>query len=360
MATFREGKVTETLDQTPSLERVLVEIDGGVVEALAYTAMTGPVRTGDHVVVNTTGVELGLGTGGVVFVLWNLDGPGPKPRTEGHIVKLRYTPWQMNVMAAEAPESPDHETMVSAVELEGTPVVACSLHSQVPAVAAGIKATAPDARIGYLMTDAGALPLVFSKLVSLLRDAALIDVTCTSGHSFGGDLESVNVFGGMLALRHAAHCDAIVVAMGPGSVGTGTPFGYSGIEQGQALDAATALGGRAIAALRISFDDRRERHQGISHHTLTALKVAARERCIVAVPKLEPSRSRTIETQLRDSGICDIHETRVADGRAGVGLLEQKQLRPTSMGRTMAEAPELWLAAASAGAIAGETLADHG
>lgn len=360
MATFRQGKVTDVLDDSASVQRVKVDLEDGALEAVVYPEMTGAVQAGDHVVVNTTGVELGLGTGGVGFVLWNLDGPGPRPATEGHIVKLRYTPWQLNVLAAEAPESPHHEVMVEAVELAGTPVVACSLHSQLSAVAAGIKAAAPDARVGYLMTDGGALPLAFSKLVPRLLQARLLDVTCTAGHAFGGDLESVNVFGGMLALRHAESCDAIVVAMGPGSVGTGTPFGYSGLEQGQVLDAATALGGRAIAALRISFDDARERHRGISHHTLTALQVAARERCVIAVPKLDPAGARVIEEQLRSSGVCDLHETRVVDGRPGLRLLEDSELSPTSMGRSMADAPELWMAAAAAGAVAGEALGDDG
>ncbi len=360
MASFRRGKITDILEQTPSMQRVRVDLGPETVEAIVYTGMAGRVRTGHVVIVNTTGIELALGTGGVGFVLWDLDGEDPPSAGDGHIVKLRYTPWQMNVLAAEAPESEHHEAMVEAVELAGAPVVACSLHSQVPAVAAGIKSVVPEARVGYLMTDGGALPLVFSKLVPQLRDAGLIDVTCTAGHSFGGDLESVNVFGGLLALRHAAACDAVVVAMGPGSVGTGTPFGYSGIEQGQVLDAATALGGRAIAVLRISFDDPRERHRGISHHSLTALGVAAREKCTIAVPKLTPERSQAIGRQLRGSGLCEMHDTHVRDGRPGLWLLEEKQIRPTSMGRHMADAPELWMAAAAGGVLAGEVLSDEG
>ena len=360
MATFRQGKVSEFLDVTPSVQRVMVELEGGPIEAVSYPHMTGALQEGDHVVVNTTGIDLGLGTGGVGFVLWNLDGPAPDTDNEGHIVKLRYTPWQMNVLAAEAPESPHHETMVEAVDLDGTPVVACGLHSQLPAVAAGIKSQAPQAKVGYLMTDAGALPLDFSRTVPQLRDAGLVDATCTSGHAFGGELESVNVFGGMLALRHAADCDVIVAGMGPGSVGTGTPFGYSALEQGQLLDAASALGGRAIAALRVSFHDKRERHEGISHHTLTALKVAARERCTIAVPKLDPQGARTIEAQLRDSGVCDVHATSIADGRPAVQLLLEREIHPTSMGRRMIDAPELWLAAGAAGVIAGRLLTEHG
>ena len=50
--------------------------------AYALTQLTGPVAVGDRVVVNTTAVELGLGTGGWHVVHWNLDRdawsePGP-------------------------------------------------------------------------------------------------------------------------------------------------------------------------------------------------------------------------------------------------------------------------------------------
>ena len=135
------------------------------------------------------------------------------------------------------------------------PVVACGLHSQIAGVAAGIKAAEPEARVGYLMTDGGALPLAWSRLVSALRGAGLMDSTCTSGHAFGGDLEAVNIFSGLAALRHAAAADVAIVSMGPGVVGTATALGFSGIEQGQVLDAAFALRGRGYACLRISFSD---------------------------------------------------------------------------------------------------------
>ena len=42
--------------------------------------------------------------------------------------------------------------------------------------------------------------------------------------------------------------------------------------------AASALGGVAIACLRVSFADGRDRHVGLSHHSATALRIAARDR----------------------------------------------------------------------------------
>jgi hypothetical protein len=128
------------------------------------------------------------------------------------------------------------------------------------------------------------------------------------------------------------------------------------MEQGQVLDAATALKGRAVAALRISFADRRARHVGVSHHTVTALMVAARESCLIAVPELPEDRMAQVEAQLAAAGLAKRHELRVHDGGPGLRLLGSKGIRPSSMGRTAEEAPELFVAAAAAGALAASLL----
>src|SRR4029079_8733805 len=119
----------------------------------------------------------------------------------------------------------------------GLPVVATPLHSQLPAVAPGIRSVRPDARIAYVMTDGAALPLAMSDLVATLRDRGLVDTTITCGHVLGGDHESVNVYSALMIARHGAGADVAVVAMGPGIVGTGTALGFTGIEVGTVLDA---------------------------------------------------------------------------------------------------------------------------
>ena len=356
MASFAEAVVLEILERRPDLVRLRASVDDEEIEAAAFPNMLGPLETGDRVVLNTTGITLGLGTGGTAFVLWNLDRPHEADAGAGHIVKLRYTPWQTNVMAAEAPESPHHELLVDAESIDGVPVVACGLHSQIAAVTAGIKQQAPGANVGYLMTDGAALPLRWSRLVTQLEDARLVDATASAGHAFGGDLEAVNVFSGLVALHHAGRCDALVVAMGPGVVGTGTTLGHTALEQGQILDAVTALGGRAIACLRVSFADSRERQRGISHHTLTSLRVAARERCTVVLPDLDEDLD-LLRRQLRETDLDQKHEIVVRDGRGGVAFMTERGIRPTSMGREVAETPELFLAAAAAGRLAGEHVA---
>src|SRR4029078_13443465 len=94
--------------------------------------------------------------------------------------------------------------------------------------------------------------------------------TLTTGQSFGGDLETVTVHTGLLAARHVLGADIAVVAQGPGNLGTGTPWGFSGVALGEAVNAHATLGGRPVGSLRVSGGDARPRHRGVSHHSLTA------------------------------------------------------------------------------------------
>ena len=72
MPAFRSGRVERVLEERAGLQRVLVVIDGNIERAYVLTQLTGTGRLGDSVVVNTTAVDLGLGTGGWHVVHWNL------------------------------------------------------------------------------------------------------------------------------------------------------------------------------------------------------------------------------------------------------------------------------------------------
>ena len=128
MPSFRTATVDAVLAERAGLQRVTVDGE----RAYVLTELVGPVAVGDRVVVNTTAVELGLGTGGWHVVHWNLARDSWSHPGGGHVMKLRYTSLQADVGSAEE----DHGGLLAeADDLEGTPVVACGLHSQVPCVA---------------------------------------------------------------------------------------------------------------------------------------------------------------------------------------------------------------------------------
>ena len=355
MPSYRTGEVVALLEARAGLQRVEVDLGDGPERAYALTQLTGPVTLGDQVVVNTTAVELGLGTGGWHVVHWNLardhwSEPGP-----GHIIKGRYTSLQTDVGSTE-----EHlEALAEVDSIEGMPVVVAALHSQLPAAAAAFKDRAPDATLAYVMTDGAGLPLALSDLVASLRAAGLVDATVTCGHAFGGDFEAVSIFSALAVARHVAHADAAVVVMGPGIVGTNTRLGFSGMEVGPILDAVHALDGVAIACLRISFADRRDRHQGLSHHSATALRLAARERALVAVPDLPPDQAAHLRADFVAAGIDQRHELVQVDAPDALALFARYGFDIVSMGRPAAADPALFHAAAAAGALAARNITER-
>jgi len=348
MPSFRTGSVVRVLEERPGLQRVEVDLGDGAERAYVLTQLTGDVTLGDRVVVNTTAVELGLGTGGWHVVHWNLERESFRERGPGHIIKGRYTSLQADVGSTE-----EHLAELTDAEgIDGMPVVAAALHSQLPAVAAAFKHHAPDARLAYVMTDGAGLPLALSDLVAALTARGLVDATVTYGHAFGGDYEAVSIFSALAVARHVAKADAAVVAMGPGIVGTNTRLGFSGMEVGPILDAASALGGAPIACLRISFADPRERHRGLSHHSRTALRLACREPVEVAVPLLAGEQRDRVLAGLTDAEIARRHRLVEVESPDVLALFADYGLEIVSMGRPAADDPAMFLAGGAAGTLA--------
>jgi hypothetical protein len=352
MPSFRTGVVLRLLEERPGLQRVEVDLGDGPERAYGLPQLTGPVAAGDQVVVNTTAVELGLGTGGWHVIHWNLERRSWEERGPGHVLKARYTSLQTDVGVAEEAAA----ELAEVESVDGMPVVVAGLHSQLPAVACAFKAAAPKARLAYVMTDGAGLPLALSDLVASLRGRDLLDATVTCGHAFGGDHEAVSVFSALAVARHLAGADAAVVAMGPGVVGTGSRLGFSGLEVGPALDAATALGGTAIACLRASFADHRERHRGLSHHSATALRLACRSRVALALPALGGAEEARLRDDLAAAGLDDRHEVVAVETPDVLELFAGHGLEVTSMGRPAAADPVLFACGAAAGALAAARL----
>ena len=263
-------------------------VSGQTVRALAYPRLTGMPQPGDRVLLNTTALDLGLGTGGYALVVAIPDRLPADPVGPGHLVKARYTPLQACVLGADEQGSEFHEVLREADDLGGMPVVVADLHSALPAILAGYLAgrAGPPPRIAYVMLDGGALPAWFSRTCAELTEAGWLAGTITVGQAFGGDLEAVSLHSGLLAARHVLGAELAVVAQGPGNLGTGTRWGFSGVAAGEAVNAAAVLGGRPVGSLRISEADPRERHHGISHHSLTSYGRVALARADIVVPDL--------------------------------------------------------------------------
>ncbi|HET7722552.1 MAG TPA: DUF3866 family protein, partial [Acidimicrobiales bacterium] len=201
MPSFRTGVVLRQLEARRGLQRVEVDLGQGPERAYVLTELTGPVEAGDRVVVNTTAVELGLGTGGWHVVHWNLAREEWRQPGPGHVLKVRYTSLQADVGSTEeelasgdagTPDLPGAGP-ADLGDLGGMPVVAAGLHSHLPAIAAAFKDSAPEARLVYVMTDGAGLPLALSDLVAGLTERGLLDATITCGQAFGGDYEAVSV-----------------------------------------------------------------------------------------------------------------------------------------------------------------------
>lgn len=335
MPSFAERTVTEILAERRGLVRVRLD-DGS--RAYALTQLTGGVEPGHRVVVNTTAVDRGLGTGGWHVVHWNLTAPPFAQEGPGHLMKLRYTSLQVDAGAAEehGADVPD--------SLDATPVVVAGLHSQLPVVAAAVAAARPGTRVCYVMTDGGALPLALSDVVADLEDRSLLVGTVTAGHAFGGDLEALNVPSALVSARHRLGAEVIVVAMGPGVAGTGTRLGYTALEVAPALDAVAWLGGRPIACVRAGRADARPRHRGISHHTRTALDAVRSEVNVAVPPGLDPDPGR--------------HRWHLVDPDDPVALLAGFGLQVTTMGRGPDVDPLFFAASAAAGTLAARWVAD--
>jgi len=324
------------------------------VAALAYPELVGEPVAGDRVLLNTTAIALGLGTGGFAMVVAIPDRL-PADRDEpGHVVKARYTPLQATVLAVDEQDSPHHPVLAEADDIGGMPVVVADLHSALAPIIAGLRVDGRTPRVGYVMTDGGALPLGFSRAVSGLAEAGWLAATVTVGQAFGGDVEAVTLHTGLLAARLVLGADVAIVTQGPGNLGTGTRWGFSGVASGEAVNAAAVLGGRPVAALRISEADARPRHQGVSHHSLTALGRVALAPADIAVPNLDG----VFGDEVRRAAAMLSPPHRLVDVAVD-GLLEAVAAAPiavSTMGRSVDADAAYFVACAAAGRHAASLL----
>jgi hypothetical protein len=257
---LRRGTVSAVVERRDGLVRL--EVDGE--PCVAYPRLTGELAVGDDVLVNVQAVALGLGTGGFHVLYANLSrGLDLEPPPGAHVMTLPYAPVQAAVRFAE-------EDGPLAESLGGMPVVCCTLHSQLAPVCAALGGR----RVAYVQLAGGALPVSLSDTVPALKERGLLELAVAAAPCFDGDVQCMSVYSA-LAWCAGSGFDAVVCALGPGVAGTGTRLGHGGLSAADAANAARALGGSPVLAVRVSDADARDRHRGVSHHTRAAVELAS-------------------------------------------------------------------------------------
>lgn len=343
---LRRGLV---VDEDP----LTVEIDGERRPAWADEVLLGEMRKGDEVVVNVAALDLQLGSGGFDVVHVNLT-RGLDASGEGleHVIKLNYTSLQHPVAPAELPvRLMDSTGTKGAPEAGGRsmPVLILPLHGHLAPAAWAASQVSPGLKLGYVQTGGGALPGSFSRDVAQLRERDLLCGHVTAGAAYGGEHEALSVAGALDAAANSLDWDVALVGPGPGIIGSETRLGHGGMTALDNAHAALALGLPTLLSPRLSEADPRERHQGVSHHTLTVMELLLGG---VGVPL--PAGHPEAAAQLADAA-GDRHKLHAAQpdlaGYAATGLPSQV------MGRGIEDDQLFFAAPLAAGQVLGASAA---
>lgn len=323
-----------------------VEIGGERRPAWADKTLLGKMHEGDEVVVNVAALDLELGSGGFDVVHVNLTrGLESEGGADEHVIKLNYTSLQHPVDPVELPVR-----LVNAGSAKGAPerteaampVLVLPLHGHLAPAAWAAAEAWPDAKVGYVQTGGGALPGSLSRDVAELRERGLLCGHITAAPAYGGEYEAISVAGALDAAANKLGWDAVIAGPGPGIIGSDTRLGHGGIAALDTAHASLALGLSTLISPRLSSTDPRERHQPVSHHTLTVLELllGAVE---IPVPTNEPVPIAILATaagwrhRLREAPV-DLA------GYAATGLPAK------TMGRSLEQDPLFFAAALAAGA----------
>lgn len=332
---LRRGTVV-SVETRAAVSELTVDVAGERRPAIAYEEVTGAVMVGDDVVVNVAARDLGLGSGGFDIVHANLtrglEGGG---REGAHVMKLNYTSLQHAVEPVESEAEID--------DAAAKPVAVIALHGQLAPVTWAARQAAPQARIGFVQTWGGALPGMLSSTVRELRGRDLLAGHITAGQAFGGEFDAISVEGAIHAGLTDLGWDGVIAGPGPGILGSATALGHGGLAALQSAHAALSLGCRTVLVPRMSSGDPRPRHQGLSHHTATVLRLLLRP-VQVALPGAEASE------------LPGTHSARM--GEADLDGYRRSGLPAATMGRAIDQDELFFRAALAGGAVLAEELND--
>lgn len=338
MIEIKSGKVIRILDENSAISIVLVDINHKAEKAINYNYMTGQIKIGDFVYLNTSAATLSLGTGGFHFVIANLANRETAFSAKGHGMKLKYTPMQVQVQFIEEDTERNLNCFNKPLMLGEKVVIFFELHSMLPPICAYLKELSDkQLKLSYIMTDHGALPMWFSKNVQTVREKGLLDCTIASGNAFGADFECVNIYTSLQTASLLS--DIIIISMGPGIIGTNCKYGFSALELAFYINLVSKHGGKCVFVPRISFADKRVRHYGISHHSLTMVSEMLDRPVIFTLPYLDDKSERFFISQLREAGALPFVKLSIYDGTDIIEVIKKHCPDITTMGRTYLEDP---------------------
>src|SRR5262245_12624727 len=331
MLKLRRGTVVAS-EGGGRVQRFTVRLEGGEERsAIAYPELTGLVAAGDEVGINVAAQDLGLGSGGFdILHAGPLPGEEPAVAVE-HVMKLNYTSLQHGV-------APVEEGLEQLERPLAMPVGVLALHGQLPPAAFALGGR----RVGYVQSTGGALPGALSDVVAELIDRGLVCDHVTAGASFGGGREAITVEGALHAGARRLGWDGALVGPGPGMLGSASALGHGGLAALSNAHAALSLGCPVVIAPRLSSGDPRDRHHGVSHHTVTVLELL-----------LAP-----VEVAVPADAAADLPQALAGSDHIAVevdvaGMLDEylkSGLPATTMGRGVEEDRDFCLAAIEGGA----------
>ncbi|SFP24817.1 Protein of unknown function [Salibacterium halotolerans] len=292
--------------------------------------------------VNTTASMLRLGTGGWDIVLSTSHNNYVLPG-HGHIMKARYTPFQHSVLSVDDPKHPDYDVFNQPLSLKRTPVLLAELHSMLPILLSAVSMLNERLSIGVVLSDEASLAAGLSDHMTEWKQKRNVWVV-TAGQAFGGSAESVNVVNAMQWLVLKKRVDLVILSMGPGTTGTNTPYGFSGMVLAEWANLIGSLEGNALWIPRLSFRAQRTRHYGVSHHTTTPLHVFTYAPSTLVLPVLTGQKRMYVKKQLHflhENTRVTIVEENIDDWfNTWLGWYEQNRKTLYSMGAGITGDPD--------------------
>jgi hypothetical protein len=347
---LRRGRVASVAEAGTRIARLTVTLEesGESRDAIAYPGLTGPVEEGDDVVVNVEARDLELGSGGFDIVHCNLTRGLAGAPSGAHVMKLNYTSLQHAVQPVE--EGLEHDP-----ERTDLPVAVLALHGQLPCVAFAVAHLRPGTRAGYVQTTGGALPAGLSDTVAELLHRGLLAGHVSAGTCHGGPEEAITVEGALDAAVRRLGWDCAIVGPGPGILGSSSSLGHGGLAALSNSHAALSLGCPVVLVPRMSSGDERERHRGLSHHTETVLAMLLRPvRVVVPAGVSLPSGAGLERAIAQDGRHKGVH----VDVSGLVDPYLSSGLPSTTMGRSLDEDRDFFLAALAGGTVLADLTAD--